>query len=336
MKVISIIIPVYNAEKYITDAVLSSLKQPETGEVLLIEDGSTDGSLQVCENLSRKYENVKLLTHADGANKGAGASRNLGIISASFEYIAFLDADDLFKESRFKNDIKQLEEDLSIDGVYGVTGIIFQDDETEFFWMQRRGVRITGVKKYINPENLFTSLLYQRHGTFTTDAILVRKSIFSKTGLFDENLRLHQDTAMWLKMAAVGKLMPGDLKKPIALRRVHSNNRISQLHPNDFTTREQLYKSLYRWSLESNQKMSIIKQIEYKIWRNKFFKYDYWTRIKTQKNSISNVKFSLFKTKFFIGRVIQHPDLIFSKYLFVFLKEAITGNDYAQSLKDDK
>jgi len=53
---VSIIIPVYNAANYVTQAVESTLTQPETAEIILIEDGSSDGSLQVCQDLAQKYE----------------------------------------------------------------------------------------------------------------------------------------------------------------------------------------------------------------------------------------------------------------------------------------
>ena len=66
---ISVIIPVYNAAKYITQAVESALSQPETAEVLLIEDGSPDNSLEVCQDLEKKYSKVKLLRHPDGENR---------------------------------------------------------------------------------------------------------------------------------------------------------------------------------------------------------------------------------------------------------------------------
>ncbi len=75
---ISVIIPVYNAEKYVRNAGESALQQPESGEILLVEDNSPDNCLQLCRDLEREYEIVRLLRHADGRNHGAGASRNLG------------------------------------------------------------------------------------------------------------------------------------------------------------------------------------------------------------------------------------------------------------------
>ena len=76
---ISVIIPVYNAEKYVSQAVESALQFNEVYEVVLIEDKSPDNALEVCRELAEKYDRVKLYQHPDKGNHGAGASRNLGI-----------------------------------------------------------------------------------------------------------------------------------------------------------------------------------------------------------------------------------------------------------------
>ncbi|WP_228442012.1 glycosyltransferase family 2 protein [Chryseobacterium nematophagum] len=101
MMKISVIIPVYNAEKYVQQAVESALQFEKVYEVILVEDGSPDNVLSVCERLRDQYPRVKLFQHADKKNHGAGASRNLGIANASGDFIAFLDADDYYLSNRF-------------------------------------------------------------------------------------------------------------------------------------------------------------------------------------------------------------------------------------------
>ena len=93
---ISVIIPVYNAADFVANAVQSALDQPETVEVLLIEDGAPDNSLEVCQALTEQYETVRLYRHSGGVNLGAGASRNLGMQNSTEDFIAFLDADDFW------------------------------------------------------------------------------------------------------------------------------------------------------------------------------------------------------------------------------------------------
>jgi len=113
-----VIIPVYNAAAYLTQAVESALAQPETAEVLLIEDGSPDNALDVCEELAGKYDKVRLLRHPNGENRGAGASRNLGMRNAKFDFIAFLDADDYYLPGRFAAASKIFRLDPACEGVY--------------------------------------------------------------------------------------------------------------------------------------------------------------------------------------------------------------------------
>ncbi len=115
---ISVIIPVYNAEKFVSQAVESALQFDEVFEILLIEDKSPDNALQVCQQLAEKYERVKLYQHPDKENHGAGPSRNLGIEKASGDFIAFLDADDYFLPNRFDSE-RELFKDSKVEGVYG-------------------------------------------------------------------------------------------------------------------------------------------------------------------------------------------------------------------------
>ena len=71
---VSVIIPVYNAENFVSQAVESCLMQPETGEIILVEDASPDKSLEVYEKLESKYRKVRLFRKNDRQNVGAGAS----------------------------------------------------------------------------------------------------------------------------------------------------------------------------------------------------------------------------------------------------------------------
>ena len=103
---ISVIIPVYNASGFIKNAVKSAHHFDCVSEIILIEDGSTDSSLEVCEELVYRYDKVSLYSHPNHVNKGAGASRNLGIEKANNKWIAFLDADDIFLENRFNKELE--------------------------------------------------------------------------------------------------------------------------------------------------------------------------------------------------------------------------------------
>lgn len=88
---ISFVIPVFNGKKYIEDCVTSIEKNDGNYEILLIDDGSTDDSSVVCEELKRKYKNI-IVVHNE--NHGVSFSRNLGIKIAKGKYISFVDQDD--------------------------------------------------------------------------------------------------------------------------------------------------------------------------------------------------------------------------------------------------
>ena len=103
---ISVIIPVYNAEKFIRRAVESAVILDVVKEIILVEDNSPDNALTICRKLEREYSKVLVFQHPDGQNRGAAASRNLGIIKASCELIAFLDADDFYLSNRFNAENK--------------------------------------------------------------------------------------------------------------------------------------------------------------------------------------------------------------------------------------
>ena len=125
---VSIICTVYNAERFVRRAVESAVSLKDVGEVILIDDAGPDNSLVVCQQLEKEYERVRLLRHPDSGNHGAGASRNLGIEHAQFEYIAFLDADDYYLPNRFEKDQEVLINDESIDGVYGAIGVDYDSE----------------------------------------------------------------------------------------------------------------------------------------------------------------------------------------------------------------
>lgn len=111
---------------------------------------------------------------------------------------------------------------------------------------------MTTVREVVSPELLFESLLTRNIGWFHTDGITVRKSIFERTGFFDEHLELRQDTAMWLKMAAVGKLAPGNLDQPVSMRRVHSENRVSASQDKFNYFGLLLWETLAQWAMKNS------------------------------------------------------------------------------------
>ena len=258
---ISVIIPVYNDEQYVEEATRSALMQPETGEVLLVEDGSQDNSLQICRLLSQKLENVLLIQHEDKRNHGPGASRNLGILKARFPLISFLDADDYFLPNRFKRDIEILRSRKDVDGVFNAMGY------HQTVKCESRNRNLTTMTSGVLPEELFFKMApIGKNGHFAMGTVTVRKTIFSKTGLFETGLMRSQDTHMFIKMAAVCRLVPGVLDKAVAMRRVQAKEKYKK---NDLmlSLRPLMFRKLFDWSnakqLEKSKRIALWDQYCY-------------------------------------------------------------------------
>ena len=155
---ISVITPVYNAEKFVTQAVESALQFDEVYEVILVEDQSPDNALQVCTALAEKYDRVKLFQHPDKGNHGAGASRNLGLEKATGDFIAFLDADDYYLPNRFDAE-KKLFKNPEVEGVYGAIGVHYYSEKAKNQFYSLFGDRLTTVYKNHPPKDVFSGQL---------------------------------------------------------------------------------------------------------------------------------------------------------------------------------
>jgi glycosyltransferase involved in cell wall biosynthesis len=249
---VSVIIPVYNAADFVQHAVESALIQPQTSEVVIVEDGSTDNGLEVCQKIAIENNRVRLFRHRDGRNHGCSASRNLAVQNSSSEFVAFLDADDFYLLDRFAVAERLFAVDSELDGVYEAIGMYVEDNAGLQRWKdaKRALAPLTTMRRLVQPVELFDSLVTGGSGIFSIDGIVVRRSIFEKTGFFDENIRIHEDDIFKIKAAAVSKLAPGRLDEAVAMRRVHDHNTISEPRSNSLVYQMRLifWSTLWKWS----------------------------------------------------------------------------------------
>lgn len=228
---ISVVVPVYNAEPYIERAVRSVLPFDVITEILLVEDGSTDRSLPLCVELAEADPRIKLVQHEGGVNRGAGATRNLGLRKAAGDLIAFLDADDYYLENRFEVDLRILREVATCSGIYNAIGVhYYSDSARESFRSKGFGSDLTSVSEPVPGSELPLVLLNVHpaaRGHFHLDGLTIRRQVIERVGYFDERLRLHQDSEWMFRLAYLGDLMPGSLATPVAVRGVHDQNRIT-------------------------------------------------------------------------------------------------------------
>lgn len=253
---VAVVIPIYNAAKYIEKAVESVVHEPEVKEVILIDDGYPDHSVQVCRQLSQKYKRIRFFQHPHGENRGAGASCNLGIKMATAEYIAFLDADDHYLPGRFSTTAELFSRQPEVDAIYEPVGTVFADEEARRDFCKWRKISWEESADYItypiqplSGKELFYSFLRGDNGFPHINGITVRKSLFDKVGLFNARLRLHQDAEWWIRAAYTGNFVPGGHSKPVAMRLAHSENRIKD---RNYESMYRFHESVYNWSIQDS------------------------------------------------------------------------------------
>ena len=220
--VISIVIPLFNAGELLARAVASVF---DTGlaapDVVIVDDGSTDGSLERAAELASQHPGkVRVFRHPGGVRRGVSASRNLGVAQARGDLIAFLDADDYYYANRFDVSMRILSTDASVDAVYDTADIVCAEPGAAT-GVLCGGDRF-GIRESLTGDDLIRKLLTSQ--TWPCLGILCRRSLFSRAGLFREDLRIAEDCNLWIRMALVGRLVAGDLEKPVGVYWRHAGN----------------------------------------------------------------------------------------------------------------
>ena len=190
---VSVIIPLYNREKYIVETVQSVFKQTYPNvEIIVVNDGSTDDSSRLLQEFS---SSLTLLQHPGCVNKGQSAAINLGLRHSTGKYIAILDSDDLFASDKIEIQVKYLEENNGIGLVYG-----------NGYYINEYGKKPVRCYDRFHQENSNPAeVLLNCYFALPTNA-LIRKTVFEKAGMFDESLRSGQDHDMAIRIAEVTKI----------------------------------------------------------------------------------------------------------------------------------
>lgn len=128
MKLLSVIVPVYNTEKYVEQCVYSILNQPESDniEVVLVDDGSTDSSGKICDDLAKNDFRIHVIHKTNG---GVSSARNAGIEIAEGEYLMFLDSDDFWSDNKLPELIRHIQ--ISMKDLYLVSVQSYRNGNTE-------------------------------------------------------------------------------------------------------------------------------------------------------------------------------------------------------------
>lgn len=180
-KLISIVVPVYNASRFLNDTINSILNQTYTNfELLLVNDCSKDNSVEIIKEY--KDKRIKLINNEK--NSGAAITRNNGIKEAKGDYICFLDADDLWEKEKLENQIKFMQEN---DCAFSFTGYEFAD---------QYGVP-NGKKVYIPEKISYEQAL--KNTTIWTSTVMFDMDKLTKEDIYMPNVK-SEDTATWWRI----------------------------------------------------------------------------------------------------------------------------------------
>lgn len=203
---VTICIPFYNAESTLLDAVRSVFAQThESWELILIDDGSTDRSLEIAQSI----DDPRVTVYSDGENRKLAGRLNQLVSMAKYDFIARMDADDMMAPNRIETLLEILinneKYDLASCGTYSIK------EDGSF-----NGYRGADEQNYT-----FEGLIDKSQG-FLHAGLIARKSWYERN-TYDESLPLGQDSDLWLRAAKIGDFRAISIKEPLYMYREEGN-----------------------------------------------------------------------------------------------------------------
>lgn len=185
---LSIIVPIYNVEKYIGECIESIINQKDINfELILINDGSTDNSLEICKKYKKKYQNIVLINQE---NKGVSYTRNHGIDIAKGKYIMFVDSDDLLYNKCNLAKIKKNIENLNLDIImYNMIYMYEYDNRKKFDFLPNY--------PKINTDNIIDALLNSNKLSISSCDKLVKRDFIISNNIYFDKKKKNLEDADW-------------------------------------------------------------------------------------------------------------------------------------------
>jgi len=196
---ISTVIPVFDAERYVREAIASVLAQTRpSSQVVVVDDGSTDGSAAAIRSFGDRIEYVRQ------ENRGIGAARNTGLRRVTGDYVAFLDADDVWASHKLEVQGAALDEHPEVDLVFGMVDHFVSPDLDE-----------TEAARLVCPSDPVAGIV--------AGVMLARRPLFDEVGPFVEDLRLGEFLD-WFGRARESGASHVTLQDVVYRRRLHRDN----------------------------------------------------------------------------------------------------------------
>ncbi|GAB1796148.1 glycosyltransferase family 2 protein [Priestia megaterium] len=215
---ISVVIPAFNSEAFIQDAINSVINQKKgkftVHEIIVVDDGSTDNTGNVVEHLSNELIDTCTIRYHYQENQGVSAARNAGLLLAEGDFIALLDSDDMWLPYKLLKQIELFSQDSEVGLVCGqfINRVYEQNTYSDY----------VGIRN-LYKGNVFKELL---KGNFIgTTSVIMRKEVIEEVGLFDRELPLAEDYDLWLRISKKYKI--SYIGEPVFVKRFNGVSNIS-------------------------------------------------------------------------------------------------------------
>ncbi|MFC7357409.1 glycosyltransferase family 2 protein [Jejudonia soesokkakensis] len=239
---ISVIVPLYNKELFVAQTIHSVLNQTfDHFEILVINDGSTDSSLEVVSTI--KDERLRIISIE---NSGVSVARNTGIEHAKYDWIAFLDADDWWAPT-FISDIKKAMNNFTNQFIFATGRSRVFNKETERY--SHTFLPENGATEALNYFQIISKYL----PPINSSNVVIHKNLFHENGYFKEGQLKHEDHDLWLRLCIENEVI--FINKPLSFYRKTEADSASNSHYNasDFLLYLNTIKGVYDQLSETNK-----------------------------------------------------------------------------------
>ncbi len=240
---VSVIIPVRNGKEFIGECLDSVIKQDyQALEIIVIDDGSTDFDYQTLSQLDARIKVIRL------EGRGVSHARNAGMAHASGEYIAFLDADDIWFPGKITAQVRYFESHPDVGCVFGR----FKR------WEANEAGKFEPAAQLLEPCHALTDAEPERSGWLYTrlltgllvgmNTAMIRREVYQMLGGFDESMRIGEDYLFWLKISRIYEMHA--LDGAVALYRIHGSSAMRKLDDDNHQV-QMLKTAVARWGLNN-------------------------------------------------------------------------------------
>jgi glycosyltransferase involved in cell wall biosynthesis len=217
---VSVIVPTYNYGRFLPDALESLRAQTYSDwECIVVDDGSTDDTVEVVRAAAAIDGRVRCVGQA---NQGPNAARNRGVVESIGDYFQFLDADDLLPPTKLLGQVRLMEQDPTIGIVYSDSRF-FRDDPTDLLLHRVPGPRPSTTLDSPSPDPLLFALI--DNNIMVIEGPLVRRTVVTMVGQFEESLVRQEDWQYWLRCALAGvRFVADSAEERAVLVRAHGTS----------------------------------------------------------------------------------------------------------------